>query len=145
MRGMSRKYKRHYSFKRRSQLRHKTKLCSKHRGVINLKRPNVQTSIPNAQTSALCTNMVYDVRRRVDSATEATSIVQVFDGTMSAGVGGIFAADSSRQGFDSTLGIVRGEMTEGIDSVRYIYLPSGSIMRWTSQPSYYLDRFYVLS
>ena len=142
MRGMSRKYKRHYSFKRRSQLRHKTKLCSKHRGVINLKRPNVQTSIPNAQTSALCTNMVYDVRRRVDSATEATSIVQVFDGTMSAGVGGIFAADSSRQGFDSTLGIVRGEMTEGIDSVRYIYLPSGSIMRWTRQPSYYLDRFY---
>ncbi|EJK52584.1 hypothetical protein THAOC_28126, partial [Thalassiosira oceanica] len=52
------------------------------------------------------------------------------------------ALDSSRLTGEFNLGIVGGTTNDGIDSERYLYLPSGSIMRWTSRPSYYLDRFY---
>ncbi|EJK63015.1 hypothetical protein THAOC_16352, partial [Thalassiosira oceanica] len=68
-----------------------------------------------------------------------TSILSACDGVADANRG---ALDSSRLTGEFNLGIVGGTTNDGIDSERYIYLPSGSIMRWTSRPSYYLDRFY---
>ena len=141
---MLRNYKRHLSSTRRSQRRHYSKLCSKNQGIIylnqpsytriihalhnsypttNATRPNAQPSIPytdsaTAQTPALCNNMVLDVRRRAGVVAEATHIVPIFDLTTSAGVG------------------------ETVSRQSYIYLPGGSITRWTRHPVGRFDQFY---